>query len=359
MRCLSLVCLLFVLANQILFAQTDCAAPGFEHENYNSIPHGYDYSAANCQCDSCRKRRVYIVPHQNCEQPSRRTIPESGQRLAQPHFLANPGAYVAPPQNGVEVQGGQSIGLGGFALRFPEMRLELPSIEFPRISRMRHSRHMILDQGVAPYVSMQPHSMVSHGMAVGSPVAATTVESGYRSHVEPRGSSHLDEEAGERSDLSDIVSQVDAIQSELTKKQREIDAQREKLNKCLEQLNQKRAQKSQPCNCEKCQAIRRQRAADLYRAQQPQTVPRSVTESIPQPAVQPYVGAQLGTQPTSRLPDQHVRMDSSRNVPQKRSLISRILPNSSAAKNGKSIKRLFPVKPARFENTAGNVPPSP
>lgn len=60
--------------------------------------------------------------------------------------------YVAPPRTGTEVGESRAIAINGMAIKFPAMRLQLPSIELPSVSRMRQKAHMRIDSATAPYV---------------------------------------------------------------------------------------------------------------------------------------------------------------------------------------------------------------
>ena len=100
-----------------------------------------------CGCTDCtrKKKRRIIVQHHEAEEPERfgdTSGPVGGDQ---------PGAYLAPPQSGRVVEGGRSYSLRGLGIRFPEVRLALPTIELPRIVRNTEHSRMVLDSAVAPF----------------------------------------------------------------------------------------------------------------------------------------------------------------------------------------------------------------
>jgi len=91
-----------------------------------------------CQCPDCRHER-------GGDQESSPYQPES-----QPQ----PGAYIAPPQTGVQVAPSRQTILGGMSIRFPELRIGLPSLELPTRTTRTRGAHMEIDPTVADYRSL-------------------------------------------------------------------------------------------------------------------------------------------------------------------------------------------------------------
>ncbi len=117
-------------------------------------------SACDCnQCQTLKQRRI-VVHH--C--PPGDGVNENADR--NPPAGAEPGAFLAPPQSGERTEGYRTWGLRGMSLRFPELKLSLPSIELPGVIRRSRATEMELDRAIAPF---QP-----------APVASGRNESAYR-----------------------------------------------------------------------------------------------------------------------------------------------------------------------------------
>lgn len=110
--------------------------------------------AANPQC--------HAPPSATCKLPTSCASPpckppcppcEGQRREAPPEEGYETGVYVAPPRSGTTQGPVRRLGIQGLSITFPEVRLRLPSLEFPSLVRSRTESRMVLDQAVAPYVS--------------------------------------------------------------------------------------------------------------------------------------------------------------------------------------------------------------
>ena len=112
-------------------------------------------------CPTPPPRHVYVCPCPTCQE--RGGEPERAP--GQPEL--GPGAYVAPPQTGVQVEGSRQVSVGGLAIRFPEFRLELPTIELPHRSARTRGAHMELDRAIADFRSLpaQPTAQYAYAAA--------------------------------------------------------------------------------------------------------------------------------------------------------------------------------------------------
>lgn len=108
---------------------------------------------AQCQPPACNCPQCKPPCKPTCKPPCNppitpRDLPPPGEDIP-----STPrGMYVAPPRTGVEVGESRAIGVNGMAIKFPAMRLQLPSIELPSISRMRQKAHMRIESATAPFV---------------------------------------------------------------------------------------------------------------------------------------------------------------------------------------------------------------
>lgn len=124
------------------------AAYGMETPCDSALPPG----APGCQdagnrCSAPTPRHIYVCPCPSCSH-SRSGNPESAY---QPEAQAQPGAFVAPPQTGTQVGPSRQTSFGGMAIRFPELRIGLPSIELPNRVTKTRGAHMELDPAVADF----------------------------------------------------------------------------------------------------------------------------------------------------------------------------------------------------------------
>lgn len=132
---------------------------GHESSNRRQPCHASGRQAPTCDCPRCSAEREpedcvkkpcdRCVPKQPPTPPDREGPPTQDNP---PPMLGPRGSYVAPPRSGVAVGESRALGLNGMAIKFPAIRLEMPSIEFPSVSRMRRSAHMRVDAATAPFV---------------------------------------------------------------------------------------------------------------------------------------------------------------------------------------------------------------
>lgn len=111
-------------------------------------------------CPPPQPRHVYVCPCPSCQEQGR---PEAAP--GQPEL--GPGVYVAPPQTGVQVEGSRQVSVGGLAIRFPEFRFELPTIELPHRTARTRGAHMELDRAIADFRSLpaQPTPQYAYATA--------------------------------------------------------------------------------------------------------------------------------------------------------------------------------------------------
>lgn len=83
---------------------------------------------------------THCVPKTCCKRPE--STPES----------APEGQYVRGPESGEFAGAAESLGVRGFGLRFPEVRIDLPEIRLPHLVKYRKNPEMIVESSRAPYV---------------------------------------------------------------------------------------------------------------------------------------------------------------------------------------------------------------
>lgn len=269
----ALACLAVMTTYTDVFAQGDAAiavSPSERHR-YSAAAYGMDtpcdaaLPAASPGCagvnDRCTAspppRHVYVCPCPSCSQP-RRGNPESAQ---QPESQSQPGAFVAPPQTGVQVSPSRQTSFGGMAIRFPEIRIGLPTIELPnRVTRTRGA-HMELDSAVADYRTYpaqpaQPVQRQEYAAAPRYPAPAT------------ESARQAPESQPENAEVEDMRRRCEAMAEQLRNKEAMLD---EKLSELEQQLHNLRCLPAQPV------APRHPQAAPCDTYPEPNCVPRGNT----------------------------------------------------------------------------------
>lgn len=110
----------------------------------------------SCKSKNCRTQGNHIHIHLTQEQV--RQLLEKTQQTQQQATPAGQvaaqatGTFVAPPATGVVTEESVSRGWRGAVIRFPEIRIGLPSIELPSRYKIRHPRKMFVDSSEAAYV---------------------------------------------------------------------------------------------------------------------------------------------------------------------------------------------------------------
>ncbi len=263
----ALTCLAVMTTYTDVYAQGDAAIavnPN-ERQRYSAAAYGMDtpcdaaLSAAGPGCagvnDRCtaspQPRHVYVCPCPSCSQP-RRGNPESAQ---QPESQSQPGAFVAPPQTGVQVSPSRQTSFGGMAIRFPEIRIGLPTIELPnRVTRTRGA-HMELDSAVADYRTYPAQPVQRQEYAAAPRYAAPATES---ARAEP-------ESQPENAEVEDMRRRCEAMAEQLRNKEAMLD---EKLSELEQQLHNLRCLPAQPA------VPRHPQAAPCDTYPEPNCVPR-------------------------------------------------------------------------------------
>lgn len=86
-------------------------------------------------------------------------------------YYQQPGMFVQPPPSGT-VQGPvEQTTVEGAEVTFPELRMRMPSLRFPSVSRSRQNARMLMDQQFAPYVESPPVAAMPAAPAA-APIAA-------------------------------------------------------------------------------------------------------------------------------------------------------------------------------------------
>lgn len=103
-----------------------------------------------CRCPSC------------CDTPCRpdepltprNGPPTNPPREAPPEQeLVETGVYVAPPRTGAMIGPSSRVGIEGFSVTLPALKLTSPRIEFPHLFRSRSEARMVVEEAHAPYVA--------------------------------------------------------------------------------------------------------------------------------------------------------------------------------------------------------------
>ncbi len=180
----------------------------------------------NCQlaCDAPppTPRHVYICPCPTCK--ARGGEPESAP---QPSAQSAPGAFIAPPQTGVQVGSSRQTSIGGFAIRLPEIRIGFPSIELPcRVTRTRGG-HMELDSAIADFRSYpaQPANYFGYRTA-----PAATLE--RAAEAAPAST----DECSVDSDVDEMRKRCEVMAEQLRRKEALLDGKLSELEAQLQRL---------------------------------------------------------------------------------------------------------------------------
>ena len=189
-----------------------------------------------CQCPTCIAKRQCPPAHQAAIQ-------------SQPLPPAYPqGMFVAPQGRGEVAGESRSLGFRGFAIEFPAIRLELPTIQMPSFIHFRREPEMRVAETYAPYVPGQPalYGQIAPGGAAqvapqmqaapfyrqppvppceSQPYAAP--EQGPRSCETGTGQIHQQIEQTTQS-IEDLKSKLEQLQ-EIEKELRQLTGEQEKL----------------------------------------------------------------------------------------------------------------------------------
>lgn len=94
------------------------------------------------------------VPPPNCAPQPQLCHPSCAPHAMEPESsLEKPeGAYVRGPESGEFAGPAQSIGVRGFGIRLPEIRIDFPEVRLPHLVRYRRNPEMLVESSRAPYV---------------------------------------------------------------------------------------------------------------------------------------------------------------------------------------------------------------
>lgn len=241
----ALTCLAVMATQTEALAQGDgsFAVDPYSHQRHSAAAYGLQTpcdaalppAVPGCQNagDRCTAapapRHIYVCPCPSCSQ-SRPRNPESAY---QPESQAQPGAFVAPPQTGTQVGPSRQTSFGGMAIRFPELRIGLPSIELPNRVTKTRGAHMELDAAVADYrtypaqsVQRQEYAAAPRPMPRAAEAAPAAPES------QPEGA-----------EVEDMRRRCEAMAEQLRNKEALLD---EKLSELERQLQNLRCLPVQP-----------------------------------------------------------------------------------------------------------------
>jgi hypothetical protein len=173
-----------------------------------------DVMAPTCQPPAdCRHRE----PCDRCQPPSQRRLGPGEEQV-----MREVGAYIAPPRTGAFRGPVVRRGFEGGVIVFPEIRLRLPSIEWPARYHSHSSARMIIDEAVAPWES---HSFV-YGSAA----------------VAPEGAQRRSDETPQKRTVEDCERQLEECRRQLD----ELRQQYERLKHLEESLDKSRGPQPAP-----------------------------------------------------------------------------------------------------------------
>jgi hypothetical protein len=150
---------------------------------------------------------------------------------------AGGGAFAAPPQTGAAVQASGRVGIRGFALRLPEIRLEMPTLELPSIIHSRRAAHMELDGAIAPYVQVPT---TGYGQTA---LAMRQVAVSQREVVRQETAEQPEEEQAPETGADEFhkrCAQLDALHAQLQMKQQCLDQKLMQVDSLLRELERSR-----------------------------------------------------------------------------------------------------------------------
>ena len=161
---------------------------------------------------ACAGRQSCCPP--TCQPPENPTPKEGPPE--NPVIPRETGNYVAPPRSGVARGATNFRGFDFGTITFPEIRLRMPSIEFPHCFHARSNAHMRVESTVAPWES---HGFVN----AAAPVAGAAAEE----RSGPEGA--RDRAAAERTACEEYTQKLKAYEDEL----RRLEDERSRLEDCI------------------------------------------------------------------------------------------------------------------------------
>jgi hypothetical protein len=193
----------------------------------------YGNGADSSTSGSCIRKPTTNCASKPCCRPQPKPSPPSGQAFAAPP----PGAFAAPPVRGEVAGESGSVGLRGFSLQLPALRLELPTLQLPSLIRFRRDAEMRITEGYAPYV--QGPAAVYGQIAPGGNVYSGSVATGqrYSANAAPRNGSGSAYAASGA--LSTMAEENERMRTELEEQRERMDEMNKKMKdaeECLRRL---------------------------------------------------------------------------------------------------------------------------
>lgn len=106
---------------------------------------------------------------------SPRPVPHASAPQPYPAAYPAPGQYQAPAANGTYNGPAESVGIRGFGIRIPEIRIELPTVTLPTLFHTRRNAELVQDAVAAPYVVGAPPAVYGQLAPAGYQVPAPVV----------------------------------------------------------------------------------------------------------------------------------------------------------------------------------------
>lgn len=171
----------------------------------------------------------YQPPSQKDAQPRNAPSPDTQPRDAgdQPPQMRETGFYQAGPRAGAFEGPSGGVGLRGGGITLPEIKLGLPTIEFPSLFHSRRGARMVYKGGEAPWIS--------------TGFTAAKANSVAGRGTDDASSRAVDDEGGTRSRESDECTEWRRLRDEYQRKLDELDRRLEDCNK-MSRLLQERLQ---------------------------------------------------------------------------------------------------------------------
>jgi hypothetical protein len=215
------------------------------------------FQRANCtRCQSCQGHAPTCGCQSTCEGTCAEkrsgpppVTPRRGPELPEEQPVTREtGFYQAPPRTGSFQAPSRSYGMSLGGVTLPEMRLRLPCIELPSISRSRQTARMVMDSTVAPWVS------TGYETVGGATAGARGVPAGDTGGGASRGAESQARGAAP-ADCEDVKRQYDEKLRELQRKIDDCDKLRRCIEDCLQTyppaaaaMNRTRSEPSQGAN---------------------------------------------------------------------------------------------------------------
>lgn len=145
-----------VVGEQTTSFADDCGAPRWRFFGKKTTKTNPDCAVTACTPPGCDVPACASTAPAPAPAPAPASPEEPAITAASVQAAAPPVMFAAPPLSG-EISGAtNSVGIRGFGMTMPEIRLQLPTLHLPSLVRSSRSPEMAVDGGRAPMVNGNP-----------------------------------------------------------------------------------------------------------------------------------------------------------------------------------------------------------